>query len=71
MAHFKLLKYLTPGDVGRVAGVSAPAVMAMARRGRLPVAGMTAGGVHLFTLETAERYAAERAARRSRRERTA
>jgi hypothetical protein len=55
---------LTPAEVGRVAGVTPGAVRALTARARLPVAAVTAGGVHLYTRETAERYAAERAARR-------
>ncbi len=57
-------QYLTPADVGRIAGVTPGAVRALTARGRLPIAAVTAGGVHLYTRETAERYAAERAARR-------
>jgi hypothetical protein len=57
-------EYLTPADVGRIAGVTPGAVRALTARGRLPVAAITAGGVHLYDRETAERYAAERAARR-------
>lgn len=57
-------EYLTPADVGRVAGVTPGAVRALTARGRLPVAAVTASGVHLYTRQTAEQYAAERAKRR-------
>jgi hypothetical protein len=39
-------------------------VRALTARGRLPVAAVTVGGVHLYSRETAEGYAAKRAARR-------
>ncbi|MGD0950444.1 MAG: hypothetical protein ABSA52_23880 [Candidatus Binatia bacterium] len=57
-------EYLTPADVGRIAGVTPGAVRALTARGRLPVAAVTVGGVHLYSRETAEGYAAKRAARR-------
>jgi hypothetical protein len=57
-------EYLTPADVGRIADVTPGAVRAQTARGRLPVAAVTAGGMHLYTRETAERYAAERAQRK-------
>ena len=56
--------YLTPADVARIAGVTPGAVRALTARGKLEVAAVTVGGVHLYTQETAERYAAERDARR-------
>lgn len=56
-------EYLTASDVGRIAGVTPAAVRAMTARGRLPVAAVTVGGVHLYTRKTAERYAAERSTR--------
>jgi len=57
-------EYLTPADVGRIADVTPGAVRAQTARGRLPVAAVTAGGVHLYTREQAEGYARERAQRK-------
>jgi len=56
-------EYLTAADVRRVVGVTPAAVRALAARGKLIPAAVTVGGVHLYTHQTAERYAAEGAAR--------
>jgi hypothetical protein len=58
-------RYLTTRDVARIADVTPAAVRLAVAAGRLAVASVTVSGVHLYTRAAAERYAAERAARRS------
>lgn len=57
-------EFLTAADVGRVVGITPAAVRAADARGKLIPVAITAGGVHLYTRESAERYRVERAARR-------
>lgn len=53
--------YLSAADAARVLAVTPATVRHMQRRGDLPVAAKTEGGVHLFLREDVERLAAERA----------
>jgi hypothetical protein len=57
---------LTPSDCSRIAqGALTPAAFrAAAARGRLRIAAITVGGVHLFAQDDVERYIAEREQRR-------
>lgn len=41
-------RFLSTADASRVIGVTPAAVRLMVRRGDLPVAAMTEGGMHLF-----------------------
>lgn len=66
MNHHARETYLTTADVARIAGVTPAAVRALSNRGRLEVATVTAGGIRLYTLATAQRYAEERETRRQR-----
>jgi hypothetical protein len=57
-------QYLTTRDVARIADVTPAAVRLAVATGRLTVATITVSGVHLYTREAAQQYAAQRAARR-------
>jgi hypothetical protein len=62
------LRLLEPTDAGRVLGVSASRVRALADEGRLKVAAKTERGLRLFTPDDVERLKAEREAGRQARE---
>ncbi len=47
-------RYLSTADASRVLGVTPATIRLMARRGDLPVAAMTEGGIHLFRRATVE-----------------
>jgi DNA-binding transcriptional MerR regulator len=51
---------LESADAGRILGLTPAAVRQLARRGTLPVAGVTPRGVRLFTREAIEQLARER-----------
>jgi hypothetical protein len=55
--------YLSAADAARVLGVTPATVRLMHRRGELPVAAKTEGGVHLFCRSDVDRVAAQRAQR--------
>lgn len=52
--------YLSVADASRILGVTPQTVRLMIRRGTLPVASKTVGGIHLFKREDVERLAAQR-----------
>jgi DNA-binding transcriptional MerR regulator len=55
-------EYLSAADAARRLGVTPATVRLMHRRGELPIAGKTEGGMHLFSPEAVDRLAARRAA---------
>ncbi len=57
-------RLLSPADASRVLAVTPATVRLMARRGDLPVAAMTEGGIHLFRPQDVEDLARKRARRR-------
>ena len=63
-------RFLSTADASRVLGVTPATIRLMARRGKLPVAAMTEGGMHLFRRTAVEALARRRsrhqAARRGR-----
>lgn len=61
-------RYLSTADASRVLGVTPATVRLMVRRGKLPVAAMTEGGIHLFRRTTVEALARRRARRKQRAE---
>ncbi len=56
-------RFLSAADAARVLGVTTATVRLMARRGTLPVAAMTEGGIHLFRRADVEVLATQRAER--------
>ena len=56
-------RYLSTADAARVLGITPATVRLMVRRGDLPVAAMTEGGIHLFRRGHVERLARRRARR--------
>jgi hypothetical protein len=52
--------YLSAADAARILGVTPATVRLMHRRGELPLAAKTEGGVHLFDPTTVKRLAAVR-----------
>lgn len=58
---------MTTGDVSKLLGLTSQYVQAMARRGKLPVAETTVGGIRLFRRRDIERIADERRRRPPRR----
>ncbi len=56
-------RYLSSADASRVLGVTPATIRLMVRRGDLPVAAMTEGGIHLFRRATVEGLARRRAKR--------
>ena len=61
--------FLSTADASRVLGVTPATVRLMVRRGDLPVAAMTEGGIHLFRRTAVEALARRRAKRHQARER--
>lgn len=55
---------LSAADASRILGVTPQTVRLMVRRGVLPVAAQTEGGIRLFQRSDVERVAAARAAQR-------
>jgi DNA-binding transcriptional MerR regulator len=55
--------YYSAADAARILGVTPATVRQMRRRGDLPAAAKTIGGVHLFDPVTVDRLAAVRAER--------
>lgn len=55
--------YLSTADVSRILGLTPQGVRVMIRRGELPIAAKTVGGIQLFRREDVEDLAAERARR--------
>jgi len=64
-------RYLTTSDVARILGVTPGAVRLMHKRGDLPIAERTLGGVHLFLRVEVDRLAAVRREREVARSRKA
>ena len=56
-------RYLSTADASRVLGVTPATVRLMVRRGDLPVAAMTEGGIHLFRRTAVEALARRRSRR--------
>jgi excisionase family DNA binding protein len=52
---------MTSSDAARILGLSSDMVRLLARRGALPIAARTIGGVRLFRREDVERVARDRA----------
>jgi DNA-binding transcriptional MerR regulator len=65
----KTIRLLSAADAARVLDLTPAAIRAMARRGALPVAAMTEGGMHLFRRADVEALARNRAKRQRSRER--
>ena len=63
------IRFLSTADAARVLGVTPATIRLMARRGDLPVAAMTEGGIHLFRRTAVEALARRRAKRQQARER--
>ncbi len=59
----KATRYLSSADASRVLGVTPATIRLMVRRGALPVAAMTEGGIHLFRRVEVEALAVRREAR--------
>jgi excisionase family DNA binding protein len=57
-------RFLSTADASRVLGVTPATVRLMVRRGALPVAAMTEGGMHLFRRADVDALARRRAARK-------
>lgn len=53
--------FLTPADASRLLRVTPATVRLMVRRGELPVAAKTEGGIHLFRRQDVEQVAQRRA----------
>jgi len=53
--------FLSSADASRVLGVTPATIRLMVRRGDLPVAAMTEGGIHLFRRATIDKIATRRA----------
>jgi hypothetical protein len=62
-------QFLSAADAARILNRTPAAIRAMVRRGALPVAAMTEGGMHLFRRKDVEAVARRRAERRQARER--
>jgi hypothetical protein len=58
-------EFLSSTDAARVLHLTAGAVRLLHRRGELPLAGKTVGGIALFRRADVERLAAQRKARRA------
>jgi hypothetical protein len=58
--------FLSVADASRILGLTPQAVRLMIRRGELPVAARTVGGIQLFRRETVEHLAEERTLHRPR-----
>lgn len=58
-------KSLSSADASRVLGVTPASIRLMVRRGELPVAAMTEGGIHLFKHSAVERLAKRRNSQRT------
>ena len=56
-------RFLSTADASRVLGITPATVRLMVRRGDLPVAAMTEGGMHLFRRAAVEGLARRRAKR--------
>jgi excisionase family DNA binding protein len=54
------IRFLSTADASRVLGVTPAAIRLMVRRGELPVAAMTEGGIHLFRRSAVEALARRR-----------
>lgn len=52
-----MLRYLSAADASKLLNLTPGGVRLMARRGELPVAAVTEGGIQLFTREDVERVA--------------
>ena len=65
-----LPRFLTASDAARVLGVTPGAVRLMLKRGTLPSAEQTAGGISLFLRDDVNRLAAERRDRQAADERS-
>jgi len=65
----KITHFLTAADAARVLDVTPATIRAMERRGVLPVAAMTEGGIHLFRRAAVERLARRRTKRKQQAER--
>jgi len=57
-------RYLSTADASRVLGVTPSAIRLIVRRGELPVAAMTEGGIRLFERAAVEALADRRAERK-------
>ena len=57
-------RFLSSADASRVLGVTPATIRLMVRRGDLPVAAMTEGGIHLFSRDDVDALARRRANRR-------
>ena len=57
-------RFLSTADASRVLGVTPAAVRLMVRRGDLPVAAMTEGGMHLFRRPDVDGLVSRRAGRK-------
>jgi len=62
-------RFLSTADAARVLNVTPAAVRLMARRGDLPVAAMTEGGIHLFRRTAVDALARRRDKRQQARKR--
>ncbi len=60
--------FLSVADASRILGVTTQTVRLMIRRGDLPVAARTEGGIHLFRRADVEGLASQRAMRGERRD---
>ncbi len=60
-------RYLSAPEAAPVLGVTVQTVYGLVKRGELPLAATTEGGMYLFRREDVEHVAAERAARPKRR----
>jgi Helix-turn-helix domain len=59
-----MIRYLSTADASRVLVVTPATVRLMAKRGELPIAGITEGGIQLFRRSEVERLAKSREKRR-------
>ncbi|MGO8947062.1 MAG: helix-turn-helix domain-containing protein [Ktedonobacterales bacterium] len=58
-----MIVFLSVADASRLLGITPQTLRLMVRRGTLPVAARTVGGIHLFSQEDVVRLAEERAQR--------
>ncbi len=58
-------RFLSTADASRVLGVTPATIRLMVRRGKLPVAAMTEGGMHLFRRAAVEDLARRRSRRQA------
>lgn len=56
-----MIRYLSTADASRVLVVTPATVRLMVKRGELPIAGITEGGIQLFRRTEVERLAKQRA----------